>query len=1462
MVHFTATGTCVIDANQAGNANYNAAPQVKQSIAIGLTPQSITYTSTAPTTAVVGGATYTPTATATSGLAVTITVDSSSSAVCTITGGVVSFQAAGSCVLDANQAGNGTYAAAPQIQQTFTVGKANQAITFTSTAPTSAVVGGATYTPAATGGASGNPVTITVDGTSSSVCSITAGVVSFQTAGTCTLDANQAGNTNYNAAPQVQQGFAVGKGSQTVSFTSTAPTGAVVAGATYSPTATATSGLAVTITVDGSSSSVCSITGGAVSFATGGTCTLDANQAGNANYTAATQVQQSFTVAKATQTVTFTTTAPTSPTIGNTYTPAASASSGLTPAITLDGTSTGCTIAAGVVTFTATGTCVIDANQAGNASYLAAAQVQQSVAIGKTAQSISFTSTAPTTAVVGGATYTPTATATSGLAVTFTIDASSTAICSLSAGKVSFNEFGTCVIDANQAGNATYAAAPQVTQSVSVGQGSQAITFTSTAPTGAVVGGATYSPTATGGASGNPVVLSIDATTSSVCSITGGAVSFPTAGTCTVDANQAGNANYSAAPLAQQSFTVGKGSQTVSFTSTAPTGAVVAGATYSPTATATSGLAVTITVDGSSSSVCSITGGAVSFATGGTCTLDANQAGNANYTAATQVQQSFTVAKASQTVTFTTTAPTSPTIGNTYTPAASASSGLTPAITLDATSTGCTIAAGVVTFTATGTCVIDANQAGNASYNAAAQVQQSVAIGKTAQSISFTSTAPTTAVVGRGHLHAHGHGHLGPGGDLHHRRLVDRHLLAVGRQGQLQRVRHLCHRRQPGRERHLRGGPAGHPERVGGPGLPGHHLHLDGAHRCGGRRGHLLADGHRWGLGQPGGALHRRHDLQRVLHHRRGGQLRHRRDLHRRRQPGRERQLHGGAAGPAELRGGPRLPDRQLHLDGAHRRRPRWPDLHPGGIRRSFGQPGGHHRRCLGLGDLLDQLRRCQLHRCRELRARRQPGREQQLHRRHPGPAELHGGQGFPDGDLHHHGPDQCHHRRRHLHPGGTASSGLTPAITLDGTSTGCSLSAGVVTFTATGVCVLDANQSGNANYNAASQVQQLISVGKAAQSVSFTSTAPSNAVVGGASYIVTASATSGLTPAFTIDAGASAVCTISGPVVSFTAVGSCVIDANQAGNASYAPAPQVQQTFTVGQGSQAITFTSTAPTTAVVGGATYTPTATGGSSGNPVVLSIDATTSSVCSISGGAVSFATAGTCTVDANQAGNTNYTAAPLAQQSFVVGPGSQTVSFTSTAPTTAVVGGATYSPTATSTSGLAVTVTVDASSSSVCAITAGAVSFQTAGTCTLDANQSGNANYTAAAQVQQSFTVGKGSQTVTFTSTAPTGVTIGVDALHADGHGHLGPRRVTFTIDASSSSVCTISAGAVSFTASGSCVIDANQAGNANYTAAPQVQQSVSVSQVSQSISFTSTAPSTAVVGGATDRPRPRPPRAWR
>src|SRR5579875_3022221 len=502
---------------------------------------------------------------------------------------------------------------------TTTITQANQAITFTSTPPSNAQVGGPTYTVTATGGASGNPVTFSIDPSASSVCTIAGAIVSFQATGTCVIDANQAGNANYLAAPQVQQSFAVGQGSQTISFTSSPPSNAVVGGPTYTVSATASSGLPVTLSIDASAASVCSLdrkaSGSTVTFVAAGTCVIDANQAGNANYNAAPQVQQSFAVGKGSQTISFTSSPPSNPVAGGpTYTVSATASSGLPVTMSIDASATSvCSISGSTVSFIGAGTCVIDANQAGNANYLAAPQVQQSFAVGQGTQTITFTSSPPSNAAVGGPTYTVSATGgASGNPVVFTIDASATSVCSISGSTVSFIGAGTCVIDANQAGNANYLAAPQVQQSFAVGQGSQTISFTSSPPSNPVAGGLSNAVTATA-SSGLPVTLSIDASATSVCSLSGSAsgstVTFVAAGTCVIDANQAGNANYNAAPQVQQSFAVGssgKAAQSITFTSSPPSNAVVGGPTYTVTATASSGLPVTLSIDASATSVCSL----------------------------------------------------------------------------------------------------------------------------------------------------------------------------------------------------------------------------------------------------------------------------------------------------------------------------------------------------------------------------------------------------------------------------------------------------------------------------------------------------------------------------------------------------------------------------------------------------------------------------------------------------------------------------------------------------------------------------------------------------------------------------------------------------------------------------------------------------------------------------------------
>jgi uncharacterized repeat protein (TIGR01451 family) len=680
----TAQGTLENHTGPVHSANADSGADASAILTVnsagGATPQSITFTSTAPNNAVVGGPAYHATATASSNLPVVLTIDATSASVCTISSGFVSFVGAGMCTIDANQGGginNGTnFAAAPQKQQFFAVasagGQTPQTITFTSTPPNNATVGSPSYLATATA-TSGLPVVLTIDGTSATVCTINAGLVSFIGVGTCTIDANQGGGTNngtnFAAAPQMQQSFGVagagGQTPQTITFTSTPPNNAAVGGPSYLVTATATSGLPVVMTIDGTSTTVCTINAGMVSFIGAGTCTIDANQGGGTNngtdFAAAPQMQQAFAVAPsggvATQTISFTSSAPNNAKVaGPTYLVGATATSGLPVSITIDAASdTVCAINNATVSFIGAGNCIIDANQGGNANFAPAPQMQQAFAVqpsnGVVPQAITFTSIAPNNAKVLGPTYLASASSTSPLPVVLTIDGSSATVCTINNGTVSFIGPGTCTVDANQGGNDVYAPAPQAHQSFAVasagGVAPQTITFTSNAPNNAKVAGPAYPASATS-TSGLTVVLTIDATSANVCTINNGTVSFIGAGTCKVDANQGGNATYAPAPQIQQLIAVASAGgitpQSIMFTSTAPANAGVGGPTYLALATATpSGLPVILTIDASSAAVCTINYGEVSFIGGGTCTIDANQGGNATYAPAPQKQQSFAV---------------------------------------------------------------------------------------------------------------------------------------------------------------------------------------------------------------------------------------------------------------------------------------------------------------------------------------------------------------------------------------------------------------------------------------------------------------------------------------------------------------------------------------------------------------------------------------------------------------------------------------------------------------------------------------------------------------------------------------------------------------------------------------------------------------------------------------------------
>src|SRR5262249_12461084 len=138
------------------------------------------------------------------------------------------------------------------------------------------------------------------------------------------------------------------------------------------------------------------------------------------------------------------------------------------------------------------------------------------------------------------------------------------------------------------------------------------------------------------------------------------------------------------------------------------------------------------------------------------------------------------------------------------------------------------------------------------------------------------------------------------------------------------------------------------------------------------------------------------------------------------------------------------------------------------------------------------------------------------------------------------------------------------------------------ITMVGGGTCIVTANQPGSGDYLAAPQVTQSFAVtAQLSQTISFTSTAPSNPVAGGATYTATATATSNLTAAFS--SLPPSVSTTSGPnnqISTFIAIGTCIVAADQPGNAQYFAATQQTQSFAVGKGTPMVTWANPADIT------------------------------------------------------------------------------------------------------------------------------------------------------------------------------------------------------------------------------------------------------------------------------------------
>lgn len=372
-------GTCSVRAEKASDANYNATSSASTTVTLAMRtqPTAVVLTSSGEKSF---GSALTLSASSGSGTgAYSYAVVDAGSAGCSITGDQLTStgDVASTCTIKVTRAADANYFARDSSTQTVTVAtKAAQPALMLTIAP---VTYGIAVTPATSGGAGSGAVTYAVTTVGTAGCSIVAG--ELRTTGdvgsTCGVTATKAASTNYLVASSAEVVATVsGKAAQSIDFAP--PTDRAYSIAPFSATASSNSTLPVSLT--SGSPAICSAAGLSVTMLLPGTCILDADQSGNANFLVASTLRRSFEIAPAAQAVTW------NPTAGVlsaasplTMATAAGSDGGAIQYSVIDAGLTHCAIAdpsAPILTFSSAGSCTLQAEAAATTTHQAGSSVK------------------------------------------------------------------------------------------------------------------------------------------------------------------------------------------------------------------------------------------------------------------------------------------------------------------------------------------------------------------------------------------------------------------------------------------------------------------------------------------------------------------------------------------------------------------------------------------------------------------------------------------------------------------------------------------------------------------------------------------------------------------------------------------------------------------------------------------------------------------------------------------------------------------------------------------------------------------------------------------------------------------------------------------------------------------------------------------------------------------------------
>jgi hypothetical protein len=436
-----------------------------------------------------------------------------------------------------------------QATSTISIAKADQsALTVTSTTGSY----NAALALTTSGGSGTGAVSFSVTTAGSAGCSISGTTLTNSSAGSCTVTATKAADDDYNEAVSPAATITISPIAQ-AALTISTTTGSFNSSLDLDVSGGSDDG-AVSYVVSGSGGSAgCSVAGSVLSSTSAGTCSVTATMAGNTDYNPVSSGATTITFGKIVQaalTITTTSGSFNSPlTLGVS---GGSDSGAVTYTVGNAGTA-GCAVAGAVLAATSSGTCSVTATMAGNSNYNAVSSSATTITIGKIAQAgLSITSTS-------GSFKTPLAITVSGGSdngsISYSVDDPGSAGCSITSGVLSSTSAGTCAVTATMAGNGNYNSVSSASTTITIAKTSQAaLTITSTS-------GIYSSPltlAVSGGSDNGAVSYTLDSAGSAGCSISGGSLSATGAGTCSVTATMAANADFNAVSSPATTITISR----------------------------------------------------------------------------------------------------------------------------------------------------------------------------------------------------------------------------------------------------------------------------------------------------------------------------------------------------------------------------------------------------------------------------------------------------------------------------------------------------------------------------------------------------------------------------------------------------------------------------------------------------------------------------------------------------------------------------------------------------------------------------------------------------------------------------------------------------------------------------------------------------------------------------------------